>query len=70
MSEEMRKNCLGCRWCYIDAGEPDLSEVTPGDPFDCSCRKGHWILTQRNFYKKTLGECISKAEDCKDWEPS
>ncbi len=62
------KTCLLCEHCRIDFGCGDYSDVTPGDPLDFRCYKGHWDITQSHGGKTTLRSALAMAETCKDFE--
>jgi hypothetical protein len=62
------RNCLKCRHCVIDPGEPNWSEVTPGSDPEMRCGKGHWFLRPFEYDRKDVLKAFEMAKTCPDYE--
>jgi len=58
-------SCLCCRRLEVDMGWAG-TDVTPGDPADFSCMKGHW---RAEGYGLPL-KIHTMALECPDFEPN
>ena len=61
------RNCLGCVHCHFAAGWPG-TEVTPGDPLEFECRKGHWEVENWDRKPNVVAD-LDQALKCADWSP-
>lgn len=62
------RNCLKCRHCYIDPGEADWSDVTPGTDPDMHCNKKHWRLNSFDYDRAALFRAFTTALTCPDYD--
>jgi len=63
------KLCVTCKHFFLDMGEPDWSEVTPGSDAMIACRKGHWEMENKsaNGGLEVFRANIARAESCADY---
>ena len=62
--------CLWCKHFLLSFGTDDYSELTPGNPPECQCYKGHWCLDRYSFTMKDYRIGMLKAQTCLDFERS
>lgn len=60
------RHCLKCVHCCIYPGWSG-TDVTPGDPAEMHCKKGHWNI--EHLSKPELCKAMETAETCPDYEP-
>lgn len=66
--------CIGCIFLWIDLGEENWSEMTPGCPGDVHCEKGHFKIDKKKVQQSIESEesliysAMLKARTCDDYE--
>ncbi len=61
-------DCMKCRYCTLDGGEDDYSDITPGSPLRFSCDLGHWKLIRDEVSRQSLSKTFQMAKICGDYE--
>lgn len=57
--------CPECEHFWYRTAEADYSEVTPGNSFDMSCRKGMWLFDSFDVTPGGILEIFKAAQTCK-----
>ena len=61
--------CYSCRYLYVDEGWCG-SDVTPGNPPNLTCEKGHFDYEDALENRGGLKICLERADTCTDFEES
>lgn len=63
------KLCLWCKHFWLNLGEPDYSELTPGSDFDMACNKQHWTFRGTRYQgEHDFRRLILTAQNCEDYD--
>ena len=63
----MTRTCILCRYWEFNAGEPDWSDVTPGDSWSSGCSKDHWYLEGHRVTTEQYRHALKSAGSCPDF---
>lgn len=61
-------SCLCCTHFVLDMGHGDWSEVTPGDPAEVSCRKGHFCWNEDRTQEHEIHGLMELGRECPDFK--
>jgi hypothetical protein len=60
----MPEYCIFCRFFYLNPGEPDYSEITPGESPSMGCSRGLWRLDPYEDTEVEYRQKIQMARSC------
>ena len=61
------KLCIWCEHFNFDSGWGG-TDVTPGDPAELECNKGHWNLNGMYLGVNEYRRCMLTAQKCPDYQ--
>ncbi len=67
---KIEKLCLFCEHFYFNTGDPDWSDVTPGDDAEMGCNKGVITLDLFDDTLTSYRQKIMTAQNCLEYELS
>ncbi len=60
--------CLDCKHLRLVGATPDWSDITPGDPMEWCCRKGHYYIDNDDLNAARVKSVLELGSTCTDYD--